>query len=125
MSYSKLFYLTGIGLAKTVLVPEYKNFLDEYRKGAGNAAEILLNNGRVKTFLKGNATKLDVFQKVLDTAGVKIDGPLNEAGLIEEFAIVMEKKRKENKLGSFLLSLKSALKHLHRDNNGGMYFGII
>ena len=109
-----------MGLAKTVLVPEYKKRLNEYGRDAGNAAEILLNRAQVQMLFKGTATKLDVFQKVLDTAGVKVEGGVNDVDLIKQFAKVMQQRRAENKLSNFLLLLKSALDEIDGDNHGGM-----
>ena len=112
-----------MGLAKTVLTPEYKKHLNEYERDAGNVAEILLNRAQVQMLFKGNATKLDVFQKVLHTAGVKVEGVVNDVNLIKQFAKVMQQRRAENKLSNFLLLLKSALDDIDGDNHGGMYFG--
>jgi len=80
----------GMGLAKTVLVPEYKKRLNEYGRDAGNAAEILLNRAQVQMLFKGNATKLDVFQKVLDTAGVEVHSGVNDVDLIKQFFVIIE-----------------------------------
>jgi len=105
----------GMGIAKTVLTPEYKKHLNEYERDAGNVAEILLNRAQVQMLFKGNTTKLDVFQKVLDdtAADVKVEGVVN---LIKQFAKVMQQRREENKLTSFLLSLKSVIDgDNHRD----------
>ena len=118
--YSQLYIVSGIGLAKTVLVPEYKKRLNEYGRDAGNVAELLLNRAQVQMLLKGNTTNLDVFQKVLDTADVKIEGVVNDLNIIKQFAKVMQKRSSENKFTSFLLSLKSAI---DGDNHGGTYFG--
>merc|ERR1712066_232587 len=94
----------GMGLAKTVLIPEYKKRLNEYGRDAGNVAEILLNRPQVQMLFQGSTTKLDVFHKVLDTADAKVEGVVNNVNLIEQFAKVMQKRRAENKLTSFLLS---------------------
>ena len=91
-----------MGLAKTVLIPEYKKRLNEYGRDAGNVAEILLNRAQVQMLFKGNTTKLDVFQKVLDTADVKIEGVVNDLNIIKQFAKVMQKRNSEKKLLAFL-----------------------
>ena len=109
-----------MGLAKTVLIPEYKKRLNEYGMDAGNVAEILLNRAQVQMLFKGNTTKLDVFQKVLDTADVKVQGVVNDVNIIKQFAKVMQQRKEENKFTRFLLSLKSAI---DGDNHGGTYFG--
>ena len=109
-----------MGLAKILLVPEYKKHLNKFGRGSGNAAENLLNRGRVQTLFKGNITKLEGIQKVLDAAGVEVDGAVNDLDLIKHFAHIMQQKGAENKLSSFLLSLKSALDDIDGDNKGGM-----
>ena len=110
-------------MARTVLDPRYKKHLNSYN-GAGETAEFLLNSGRVQTLLMGNYTKLDIIRKAFEGAGMPAEGILNGNDAIKKLRLILNERTKENKLNSFLNSLKSALLNIDGDNIHGMYYDI-
>jgi len=119
----KSVYYIGIGLVRMVLDSRLKKHLNHFN-GSGDTVEFLLNSGSVQQLLRGNDTQLKNLRKTVKIPGIQVTSTLNGKDLIKNVQVNIEQSRKENKLDSFLNSLKAALQDINRNITKGTYLRI-